>query len=134
YAWARHPSRQLPSVNRPGRRRTVRPMRRTLAFVCYTPTLGTVRVRHRGAGLMNHNFASKVGLALIACSLAGIVVGQTQPAAFQPQLSENVYKNIQILKGLPGDQLMTAMRYGSYSMGVKCSFVHVCGALETRET
>src|SRR5207237_6954970 len=96
-ASARRLSREPPSGNRPGLRITLRPMRRTLAFVCYTPTLGTVRVRHRGAGLMNHNFASKVGLALIACSLAGIVVGQTQPAAFKPQLSENVYKNIQII-------------------------------------
>ena len=79
---------------------------------------------------MNHNFASKVGLALIACSLAGIVVGQTQPAAFKPQLSENVYKNIQILKGIPGDQVIPAMQFISYSLGVKCSFCHVEGALD----
>ena len=79
---------------------------------------------------MNYKFASKAGLALIACSLAGIAVGQTESAASKLQLSENVYKNIQILKGIPADEVIPAMQFITYSLGVNCGFCHVEGALE----
>jgi photosynthetic reaction center cytochrome c subunit len=80
---------------------------------------------------MNHKFACRVaiGLSLIARSLVGIVVGQTEAAA-KPKLSENVYKNIQMLKGIPADELIPAMQFITYSLGVECSFCHVEGALE----
>jgi hypothetical protein len=37
------------------------------------------------------------------------------------------YKNIQILKNVPADQLPTAMQYIAASLGVQCSFCHVQG-------
>ncbi len=47
-----------------------------------------------------------------------------------PQPAELVYKNIQILKGTPADQLQPAMQFISNSLGVECEFCHVQGAFE----
>jgi hypothetical protein len=39
--------------------------------------------------------------------------------------AEQVYKNIQVLKGIPSDQLIPAMRFMTASLGVECGFCHV---------
>lgn len=39
--------------------------------------------------------------------------------------AEQVYKNIQILKGIPADQLIPAMQFITASLGVECGFCHV---------
>ena len=73
------------------------------------------------------------GLSLIVFSLAGMMAGQTGRAKTSPdvpKLSEQVFKNIQILKGTPSEQLIPAMQFISSSLGVECSFCHVEGALE----
>ena len=40
------------------------------------------------------------------------------------------YQNIQVLKEIPADQLVPAMQFITYSLGVECSYCHVEGALE----
>jgi hypothetical protein len=45
------------------------------------------------------------------------------PSADVP--AEKFYKNIQVLKGLPSDQLVPAMNFMADSLGVKCSYCHV---------
>jgi photosynthetic reaction center cytochrome c subunit len=75
------------------------------------------------------------GLALACAFLLGgmPLCGQTsptQPAASKPGTTEEAYKNIQVLKGLPGDQLIPAMQFITSSLGVECSFCHVEGAFE----
>jgi photosynthetic reaction center cytochrome c subunit len=73
------------------------------------------------------------GLNLIVFSLAGMMAGQTGRAKTSPddpKLSEQVFKNIQILKGIPSEQVIPAMQFISSSLGVDCSFCHVEGALE----
>ena len=40
------------------------------------------------------------------------------------------YGNIQVLREIPADQLVPAMQFITYSLGVECSFCHVEGALE----
>ena len=52
---------------------------------------------------------------------------QTQPAgAPSPnQLTEQRFKNIQVLKGIPADQLIPSMQFISASLGVECEFCHV---------
>jgi photosynthetic reaction center cytochrome c subunit len=42
-----------------------------------------------------------------------------------PALAETVFKNIQVLKGIPSDQLIPAMRFITASLGVECSYCHV---------
>jgi len=43
----------------------------------------------------------------------------------QSKTAEAVYKNIQVLKGIPADQLIPAMRFITASLGVSCSYCHV---------
>jgi photosynthetic reaction center cytochrome c subunit len=42
-----------------------------------------------------------------------------------PKTAEQVYKNIQVLKGIPSDQLIPAMQFITASLGVQCDFCHV---------
>lgn len=56
--------------------------------------------------------------------------GQTPPAG---KTAEEVFKNIQSLKGVPADQVMPAMQFISVSLGVECSFCHVPGKFDADE-
>lgn len=51
-------------------------------------------------------------------------VAAQQPATGEKTV-EQVYKNIQILKGTPASQLQPLMNYIAGSLGVKCDFCHV---------
>ena len=62
----------------------------------------------------------------------GIVVANSQSApngsssqTSIPQTTEQKFKNIQVLKGIPADQLIPAMQFITASLGVECSFCHV---------
>jgi photosynthetic reaction center cytochrome c subunit len=52
-------------------------------------------------------------------------------AASKP--AEQVYKNIQVLKGVPADQLIPAMQFITASLGVECDFCHLENAFEKDE-
>src|ERR1700730_10543830 len=71
---------------------------------------------------------------LVVLSMTGVPArGQTdpaKPAASKIKMAEEVYKNVQVLKGVPADQLIPAMQFITYSLGVECSFCHVEGAPE----
>lgn len=47
-----------------------------------------------------------------------------------PKRAEEQFKNIQVLKGIPADQLIPAMQFITASLGVECEFCHVEGARE----
>jgi len=69
---------------------------------------------------------------LVAFAATG-TVAQTEssnPASPKPRLAEDVYKNIQTLKGIPADELIPAMQFITYSLGVECSYCHVENAFE----
>src|SRR5580693_8172232 len=55
-------------------------------------------------------------------ALAGTTAG--------PKKAEEQYKNIQVLKGIPADQLIPAMQFIATSLGVGCEFCHVEGAFD----
>ncbi|MGA2985405.1 MAG: c-type cytochrome [Terriglobia bacterium] len=64
-----------------------------------------------------------------------LIVYEKQPEADweppqAPKLAEEVFKNIQVFKGMPAPELMSAMRTFTRSLGVKCSFCHVEGAFD----
>jgi Photosynthetic reaction centre cytochrome C subunit len=70
-------------------------------------------------------FLSIWGLIAIGMLLAE---AQSPPIASQAaanQTTEQRFKNIQVLKGIPGDQLIPAMQFITASLGVECSFCHV---------
>jgi photosynthetic reaction center cytochrome c subunit len=58
------------------------------------------------------------------------------PAAIQsantpgPKKAEEQFKNIQVLKGIPAEQLIPTMQFVTASLGVQCDFCHVQGAFE----
>ena len=77
-------------------------------------------------------------VALFACLfVAGVTFksGAQQPAGAPPQPqrqqpspdvpAEQVFKNIQVLKGMPSDQLPDTMQFIATSLGVRCDFCHV---------
>jgi photosynthetic reaction center cytochrome c subunit len=68
--------------------------------------------------------------AVCLCSLAG----WNAPITAQDQLTagsnatktaEQQFKNIQVLKGIPADQLIPTMQFIAASLGVECEFCHV---------
>ncbi len=71
--------------------------------------------------------------AVVIASVASVIVGakaQSQPAAAALKTTEETFKNIQVLKGVPADQLMPAMGFIAASLGVGCDHCHVAGAFE----
>jgi Photosynthetic reaction centre cytochrome C subunit. len=54
---------------------------------------------------------------------------QSKPAA-PGKTAVQAYKNIQILKDIPADQLVPSMQFISASLGVECGFCHVAHAFE----
>jgi photosynthetic reaction center cytochrome c subunit len=46
-------------------------------------------------------------------------------AASAPKLAEEEYKNIQVLKGIPAEQLIPTMQFIAASLGVECEHCHV---------
>ncbi len=59
--------------------------------------------------------------------------GQTASGNISPpreRSAAEAYQNIQVLKEIPADQLVPAMQFITYSLGVECSYCHVEGALE----
>jgi hypothetical protein len=58
---------------------------------------------------------------------------QSEPAKSKsdaPQTTEQKFKNIQVLKGIPADQLIPAMQFITASLGVECEFCHVEHAMD----
>ena len=57
---------------------------------------------------------------------AGVVLARAQaPAAAKPQMSEQAFKNIQVLKGIPVDEFMGTMGLFSAALSVCCGDCHI---------
>ena len=70
---------------------------------------------------------------LIICGMV-ITVAKAQSGAAPasptsgPKTAEQQFKNIQVLKGIPADELIPSMQFITASLGVECDFCHVQGA------
>ena len=78
-------------------------------------------------------FLSACGVALFA--LAGARAQSAHGTAFTEtpaatRLAEEEYKNIQVLKGIPADQVIPSMQFIAASLGVECEHCHVAHANE----
>ena len=62
-------------------------------------------------------------------SLDGDLRAQPQSGA-APKKAEEQFKNIQVLKGIPADQVFPTMQFIAASLGVECEFCHVKNAFE----
>ena len=84
---------------------------------------------------MLQDFMRKWAIAITILGAIGLVIAgalaQSQPTANAgPKTTEQVFKNIQVLKGVPADQLMPTMGFISASLGVGCDHCHVPGSFE----
>jgi photosynthetic reaction center cytochrome c subunit len=69
-----------------------------------------------------------LGGSLLALTFAGFTDGAQVPTASlaaAPKTASQAFKNIQILKTIPADQLIPTMQFVSASLGVECDFCHV---------
>ena len=73
---------------------------------------------------------SFVAICAVLLGLAQTQSGASPAANTAPRKAEEQFKNIQVLKGIPADQVIPGMQFISASLGVECEFCHVQGALE----
>ncbi len=71
--------------------------------------------------------ALAVAIALVA-SCGWIALAKAQSPAVKT--AEQQFKNIQVLKGIPAEQVFPTMQFISASLGVECEFCHVEGAFD----
>src|SRR5438876_6344112 len=70
-------------------------------------------------------------LTLVAFLPAGSLAQSEPRNSSNPRgRSSEVYKNIQVLRDTPSDELIPAMQFMTYSLGVECSYCHVEGVLD----
>lgn len=78
---------------------------------------------------------SSLPLLAILAVARGAEAPPVPPPAFKPpsssQKAEEYYKNIQVFKGTPANQLVPAMEFMAASLGVECDFCHVDHAPES---
>lgn len=73
----------------------------------------------------------KIIAVMVACSVLSL--GQTPAAPAVPssdKKASEVFKNIQVLKDIPSDQLVPAMQFITSSLGVQCPYCHVENAFD----
>jgi hypothetical protein len=81
---------------------------------------------------MNHKSRSALaGVSAGAVALSALFAGaQSAAGPSAGKTSDQAFKNIQILKGIPADQIMPSMQFISASLGVECEYCHVAGAFD----
>src|SRR6059036_1390772 len=53
------------------------------------------------------------------------VVGAQEPSGQRPPMAEEIFTNVQVLKGIPVDQFMGTMGFFAASLGLNCTDCHV---------
>ncbi len=77
------------------------------------------------------SFGFVIGAAKAQSGGAAHTPGTTQAATNAgPKKAEEQFKNIQVLKGVPADQIFPTMQFITASLGVECEFCHVQNAFE----
>jgi hypothetical protein len=87
---------------------------------------------------MMNRFVSGRLLAAAGCVLASAIFAGAQQQQLAGKTAEQAFKNIQVLKDMPADQVVPTMRVMAGSLGVNCGFCHVEDRskddLETKQT
>jgi hypothetical protein len=74
--------------------------------------------------LMRRTIAATLGVASITWVLS-VAVAAGQAAPPRPPMAEEVFKDVQVLKGIPVDRFMGTMGFFSASLGLNCTDCHV---------
>lgn len=82
--------------------------------------------------MINRKLLSSLAILAAAIGLSGVkgVTAQSTQTSSAPKKAEEQFKNIQVLKGIPADQLIPTMQFISASLGVECDFCHVQNAFD----
>ncbi len=77
-------------------------------------------------------FAVILGVCILPGSTARMKSqsDSARPDSGQPLTAAQKFKNIQVLKGIPADQLVPSMQFIAASLGVECDFCHVEHAMD----
>src|SRR5437016_3982521 len=86
---------------------------------------------------MNRKWMTVVSASMAAVGVLSLAIiansapsSSTQAASDALKTAEQAYKNIQVLKGTPADQVVPTMQFISNSLGVECEFCHTQGAFD----
>jgi outer membrane lipoprotein-sorting protein len=83
--------------------------------------------------MMNRISALTTSALIAAASLlfcVGVKAHAQTAAPAATKKAEEQFKNIQVLKGIPADQLIPTMQFMAASLGVECDFCHVQGSFD----
>lgn len=75
-----------------------------------------------------------VTLGVCFCGLVASVAGQAAPQPAAVPMSEQVFKNVQVLKGIPVDEFMDTMGMFAAALGYDCSSCHSEEISSNRDT
>jgi outer membrane lipoprotein-sorting protein len=64
-----------------------------------------------------------IGMAAITL-VAALTEAQSGPVSQKPVMAEEVFKNVQVLRGIPVDEFMNTMGFFSASLGANCTTCH----------
>jgi photosynthetic reaction center cytochrome c subunit len=68
--------------------------------------------------------ANTVAVAALACLAGATLVRGQAPADPKPLMAEEVFKNVQVLKGIPADEFLGTMGVFSAALGISCEDCH----------
>jgi hypothetical protein len=74
-----------------------------------------------------HSIAGVAVLAVVWLSAVVITSGQTASNSAVPPMAETVFKNVQVLKGIPVNEFMGTMGIFSAALGMSCEDCHAAG-------
>ncbi len=112
--------------------RAITHLERALALdPLYLPAANTLMSLYQNEGKTAEAdaLAGKIKAAMDETSAADAPAPQSATSD-SGKTAEQVYKNIEILKGVPAGQLIPTMQFISASLGVECTFCHVEGRFE----
>ena len=64
-------------------------------------------------------------VTILGLALAATLLAHAQGGNVEGKTAEQVYKNIQVLRGMPAEQLNDAMHVIRGALGVGCEFCHI---------
>jgi outer membrane lipoprotein-sorting protein len=73
---------------------------------------------------------NRVSRLFLSAILVGVTNAQNGAGPSAPKTTDQAFKNIQTLKGIPADQLIPTMQFITASLGVECEYCHVEGAFD----
>ena len=114
--------------------RATYPRIRKLRLVWYTSAMQRLLAsrNHRSRIAKSRRSCSVLRAVILGAVTLGPSLGVAQNTAVPPapKTTDQTFKNISVLKGIPADQLIPSMQFISASIGVECSYCHVEGSFD----